>query len=293
MRDGEWVRVRSGAYIAGPTPSDRFAARDLAAMARVTALSRQLTTRFAFSHSSAALIWGLPSWDTETRAHITQPAETRGPDRDLVRHVRHLPADECTNVAGLPVTTLERTLVDCAMTVPPRWGLVLADAGLRAGAERAACQAICAGLAGRRGIVMARAVIELANDGAESPGESSTRFTFLRAGFPVPRTQIEVPTHLGVFWSDLGWPEWALLAEYDGRTKYGAAGTAVDAVVAEKRRQDAIEEAGRRVLRITSADLRNDAALVRRVLRFAPPGTAELLEPRRALTTRVKPVRPR
>src|SRR5665647_3975642 len=52
---------------------------------------------------------------------------------------------------------------------------------------------------------------------AESPGESSARSVLLRAGLPVPQTQVRVDTPLGTFWSDLGWPEWRLLAEYDGR----------------------------------------------------------------------------
>lgn len=153
------------------------------------------------------------------------------------------------------------------------------------GADRASCLELCAGLTGRRGVVAARAVLALADDGAESPGESSTRFVLLRAGFPVPQTQVAVATRIGTFWSDLGWPQWDLLAEYDGLRKYEASGRASDAVIAEKRRQDAIEEAGRRVLRVTGADLRDERALVRPVLRLAPPGTAALLTPRPALRT--------
>ena len=81
----------------------------------------------------------------------------------------------------------------------------------------------------------------------------------------------------------MGWPEWAVLLEYDGRTKYEATGRASDAVLKEKRRQDAIEETGRRVLRVVAADLRDPAALASRVLRAARlhPGP---LRPRRELT---------
>ena len=81
----------------------------------------------------------------------------------------------------------------------------------------------------------------------------------------------------------MGWPEWAVLLEYDGRTKYEATGRASDAVLKEKRRQDAIEETGRRVLRVVAADLRDPAALASRVLRAARLHAGPL-RPRRELT---------
>src|SRR5660397_192976 len=83
-----------------------------------------------------------------------------------------------------------------------------------------------------------------------------------------PETQIEIRTDLGVFWADMGWREWRLLAEYDGRAKYEANGSASEAVVQEKRRQEAIEACGWRVLRITKEDLRAPALLLRRIARL-------------------------
>ena len=84
-------------------------------------------------------------------------------------------------------------------------------------------------MAGARGVRRARTVIELADDGAESPGETATRFVVLRAGLPVPRTQIEVTTRLGTFWADLGWEEWRVLVEYDGRLTLAVPGTSFTA----------------------------------------------------------------
>jgi very-short-patch-repair endonuclease len=209
-----------------------------------------------------------------------------GPRRDVVRHVRALPEGHATSLLGFTVTTLERTVVDCAMTLGPRAGLVIADAALRLGADRDECQGILATLGGHRGVVAARAVVDLADDGAESAGESTARFVLLRAGLPAPQTQVCVSTHLGTFWADLGWPAWRLLAEYDGRAKYEANGTASAAVIEEKRRQDAIEETGQRVLRITKEDVDRPERLVARVLRLAPSGIAGRLRPRAALMSR-------
>lgn len=84
-----------------------------------------------------------------------------------------------------------------------------------------------------------------------------------------PGIQVRVRTRIGVFRVDLGWPAERLALEFDGFVKYagGGAGSATEVVVAEKRRQDAIEEEGWRVLRITWTDLRSPAALAHRVAR--------------------------
>lgn len=118
VRDGTWTRVRRGAYLAGPEPTDPYARRERVELARLVALAARLTTDHVFSHASAARLWGLPTWAGDGRAHITQSSETRTTDPDLVRHLGRLAADERTTVAGLPVTTLERTLVDCATASP-------------------------------------------------------------------------------------------------------------------------------------------------------------------------------
>ena len=76
-------------------------------------------------------------------------------------------------------------------------------------------------------------------------------------------------------------PSWRVALEYDGRGKY--AGGAPDALVREKRRQDAITEAGWRLVRVTWADLRDPGGLVRRVLRAVPAGAVGALQPRRLL----------
>src|SRR5665648_739456 len=236
-------------------------------------------------HAPAALVWGLPLLATPDRTHVIGVSNPARNGTDIVRHVHELPAHHQTVHLGHPVTTLERTVVDCAMTMGPRASLVLADAALRVGVDRGDCARVLAGMQGRRGTPAARAILDLADDGAESPGESSARFVLLRAGLPVPQTQVRVHTHLGTFWSDLGWPEWRLLAEYDGRAKYEANGSASEAVIQEKRRQSAVEEADWRMLRITKEDVAQPATLVRRVKCAAPDGAVGRLRPRAALMT--------
>ncbi|MET0787778.1 MAG: hypothetical protein ABWY33_00930 [Cellulomonas sp.] len=253
------------------------------ALARIAGIHRRQQAPHWFSHESAALLWGLPLWKVPTTTHLLREHRASAHADPLVTHHVGLPvARDCTVLHGIPVTSLERTLVDCASTLPPLQGLVVADAALRVGADRTAVDRLIAGRAGRRGSSRARAVVELSDDGAESPGESATRFVVLRDGFDVPRTQIPVETRIGTFWADLGWEEWKVVLEYDGRTKYAERET--ERFMLEKRRHDAVVESGHRVLRVTKEDLAGDA-LTRRILQLAPPEAAARLRPRRELMT--------
>ncbi|WP_147572618.1 hypothetical protein [Cellulomonas massiliensis] len=263
LRDGTWVRVLRGAYA---RPADVDAPRDLH-LARALAVHRRMRSAHAFSHETAALLWELPLWRVPSDVHLRH-AVRQGPrtDPSVTRHHGLPSPSETTRRLGLPVTSLALTVVDCARTLRPLDALVVADAALAAGLVRADALALVDEVGRGRGSARARAVVGLADAGAQSPGESATRWVVLRAGLPAPETQVRVTTRLGTFWADLGWTDARLLLEYDGRVKYADP----EVLVAEKRRHDAIVEAGWTVLRVTKEDLRDGAALVRRVLARMP-----------------------
>lgn len=231
------------------------------------ALTRQLRTQHWFSHTTAALLWECDLLHIPPVTHLIQghrPGSRR--DDAVVRHFTELPAAHRSLRAGLPVTSLERTVVDCLTLLPPADGIVLADAALRRGAHRGTVGAQIECRAGSRGIAVARAVWARAHGGAESPGESLLRWIVLDAGLPVPEVQHVIVTRLGTFRVDLAWPRWRLVLEFDGRVKYdGTYGGGPAALWAEKRRQDALTEAGWYVLRVTWAELRRPEQLARRI----------------------------
>jgi len=283
VRSGEWLRVRAGAFVetAELEADPHLRARQLL-LARIAAVVAQSGPTTVVSHASAAALWGLPLDRLPEWVEVVKPVRRAGcAAPDVVRRVRATHPTEVVERRGLPTTSLARTVVDCARTLGSRGALVIADAALAAGLSRRECSALLAGLTGARGIRVARQVMALADEGAESAGESLLRWAVLAAGFPPPETQIAVDTHLGRFWADVGWPEWRLVAEYDGAGKYEDAPG--DVVRAEKRRQDAITEEGWRVVRVTSADLRDPWALARRFLRLVPREVAVRLSPRQAL----------
>lgn len=273
VRSGEWERVARGALTTHIAEEDIYARRRRLVLARILALTRMSTADLWVSHTSAALLWGLPAPVQPGRLHVTQrvrPSTTAARSTGIVRHILHLPDHHLTTCQGIAVTTPARTVIDSARLLPMSQSLAIVDAALNRGVARLEVESVLGDLGSRPGVARAREVLLFTDDGAESPGETATRLVLLRGGLPRPETQIEVPTRLGYFWADLGWRKWRLLLEYDGRPKYADQGP--EALIREKRRHDAIVEAGFRLLRVTKEDLRHPDELIRRVLAHAPRG---------------------
>jgi hypothetical protein len=279
VRSGDLVAVRRGAFVRIPDlPMDPYERDRVVHLARLVATSRQLGPGVVLSHTSAALLWGLPRVGGSA-PHVTQATRPSGcVARDVVRHVHRLTNAEITHVAGLRTTTLRRTALDCATACRGTDAVVLLDAALRAGATREGLEDALAGWRGRRGVRQARELLELADDGAESAGESLARAAVLAIGLPRPETQVEVSTAEGTVWGDLGWEEWHLLLEYDGTGKYRGGGH--EALLREKRREDLIRECGWRVVRLGAADLRDPHRMLARLARHVPDAALRALSPR-------------
>ncbi|MFI2366379.1 hypothetical protein [Promicromonospora sp. NPDC019610] len=283
LRTNRAERIRRGAY-RRPQPStgDRFRDADDQALARTRAVAAQLRQAWV-SHESAALLHGLRLWQLPDRVHVVQKyrASSASAD-DIARHRLDLAEDERTVLDGVATTTLERTVVDCCVTLHPLLALVIADHALALGMDRAAALAVLDARRDPRGRRRARLVLELADPGAESVWETWLRYIVVRAGLPRPTTQLQVRTPHGDCRADLGWAELRLLAEFDGRVKYtrGALGPGHDADRAlfdEKRREDHLREEGWGVVRVTSSDTPDQAE--HRILRRLPRDLREALTP--------------
>lgn len=271
LRDrGTLERVRRGAYVERVPSLGPARDRRRLALARIRAVHSQLAVEHWFSHESAALLWGCDLVGLTGLVHVVQGTRPHSRAADpVVRHFGRLPLADRGVVDGFPVTGLARTVVDCASTLAGGSGLVVADSALRRGLDPADLDAALRARAGSRGITRAREVVAMADGRAESPGETLTRWALLSSGLPGAVPQVEVRTRRGLFRLDLGWPGSRVGLEFDGFVKYSGAfgSTAAEAVFAEKQRQDAIEDEGWRVLRVTWGDLRDTDAVVSRVRR--------------------------
>ncbi|MBM7503284.1 hypothetical protein ACFPER_07360 [Agromyces aurantiacus] len=118
------------------------------------------------------------------------------------------------------------------------------------------------------------AVLELVADGAQTPLESVSRLVMLEAGFSAP--QLQVPLRLPELGTtahlDFGWRELGIAAEADGRGKYrSGGGDGVEAVIAEKDRENAIRRQVVAFDRWDWADAIAKTPLVRRLDRLGVP----------------------
>jgi hypothetical protein len=203
--------------------------------------------------------------------HVTRDGLTGGHRRRTLHvHVRPLGADEITTVDGTAATAVARTLADVARDEPFEAAVAIVDTALRRHlVPREALERALDEAAGRRGVRAARRAISFADPGAESVGESRSRVLLDRARLPKPVLQWEVPGRPQLGRCDFGWPELRTVGEFDGRIKYGRllrpGQSPGDAVFAEKRREDAIRDAGFRVVRWVWDDLDDFAEVVERL----------------------------
>jgi predicted transcriptional regulator of viral defense system len=260
LRDGELTRLRPGVYLPGPEPDDRDARHRLA----VHAAFIDLADGAVASHGSAAVLHGLPTWGVPLERVQVTKVRAYGGRRQQRTHVRvcRLDPDEVTVVDGIPVTTIERTVVDLARSLPFEPAVALGDAALAA--HLAAADGLVEALrrsAHRPGCIRARRVIAFLDGRSESVGESRSRVAIREAGLPAPVPQWEVRDARGRLLgrTDFGWPEWLVVGEFDGRIKYGRllrpGLDAAEIVYREKLREDELRAEGLTVVRWNWADL--------------------------------------
>lgn len=250
-RDGDWERVRRGAYVRGHDLDERR--RHLYLIAATVPGVRDGSV---VSHASAGILHGLPVPRQQLdRVWMTRAVGGHG-RRGSVLHLRHcrISPDEVTDIGGLPVTTLERTAIDLARTARLEWGVIACDAALAQGLDRYRLLEAAARARGWPGARRAARAATFADASAQSPLESVSRLQLDRLGFPAPRCQF--PVVLGgrvVATSDFGWEDPGLVGECDGRFKYGEllepGERPEDAVMREKRREERIRAAGYWIVR--------------------------------------------
>jgi hypothetical protein len=270
LTDGRLIRVAPGLVGVAPPAEPAWRRHEALHLLRVRATLARVTTAFWFSHETAALLWGCWVWRLGTDVHLTQLSTPPPPVRGLLplrRHTGALPETDRAHVDGLPVTTPTRTALDCACAMTPERALGVVDSALRAGADLATLTARAEQEVGRRGIRRARRVIAMADARSDSVGESRTRWQLAAAGLPAPELDVAVETFLGTRWVDLGWPDLQVGIEFDGAIKYsgGEYGDPRRRLLEEKRRHDALVEAGWILVRVTWADLAHPERLVARV----------------------------
>ena len=268
-----WTRIRNGAYALTSTWVDLDDVERHRRRAR--AVLRAHGDAVALSRVSGLLMRdGCDVWGVDLgRVHVTRRDGRSGSvERDVVHHQGRITDDDIEIVDGLLVMKEARCVVETIASARLEPGLVVADSALHTGrVVKAELEMLSAGMRRHQGSRRLTLVLRLADKRAESVGESRSRYAFWSQGLPRPEMQYAVYDADGVLIgsTDLAWPAYRLLFEFDGRIKYGRllkpGQTPGDAVFAEKKREDALRRAtGFAVERATWVDLSTPALLARR-----------------------------
>lgn len=248
LREGLLVPLHAGVYAVG------HAALRVEAFWFAAILACGAGT--VLSHRSAAELWGLG----HVRGRVVDVTAPRARRRraGIVAHQNALDAADVTAARGIPVTTVERTLLDLAGVLSTDDLARTVEQAIRLRRyDRARLDQAMARARGRRELRPLRAVLDdLDPVRARSRFELEVRALSLveRAGLPMPRVNEDVEGHE----VDFHWPRARLVVELDSRTWH----TDPTAFEADRRRDADLQAAGWRVVRITWRQLSDDPAWV-------------------------------
>jgi hypothetical protein len=272
-RDGVLTRVRHGAFTAKAVwdASDDLERHRL----RSAAVLRSHGPVVALSHTSAAVEHGLRLWEPDlTRVHVTRldgdPGRTT---HDVVYHEGRWTPDDIVQFDDRLVMGAGRCALETATLHNLEQGVVVLDSALDLGL---ATMSELSDLTRRMDqwpfTSRLQIVMRLVRPGAQSVGESRSRYLCWSQHLPSPELQFEVYDGAGnlVGVTDFAWPDYRLLGEFDGKVKYGRylrpGEDPGDAVFREKGREDALREVtGWLVIRLIWADLYRPAATAARI----------------------------
>jgi hypothetical protein len=279
-RRGELTHLRRGAY-ASMAGTDLTREDNHRRLVRATA--PQLLDGSVISHGSAAVLHRLPVWAAAIElVHVTRSRRGHGKRRNLV-HAHCAPLDEAdvVFVDRIAVTSIARTVLDLARTLPMDQAVALGDHALRHGLSPNVLTAGLVRMERWPGVRQARRAVDFLDPRSESVGESVSRVRLHLDGLPAPELQQDIVGSNGeiVARVDFLWSEQRTVGEFDGKVKYTRLlqpGQSAEAVVFdEKVREDLIRDCDLQVARWISRDLYRPGVIRDRVLRAFARGTLE------------------
>lgn len=216
------------------------------------------------SHLSAARWWGL-DLGGDRKIHVSTRTTTVTDLRGIRLHRRQAPI-ATRMVSGLPVTSPERTFVDCA---GPRhrlsfiWLVALADSLVHEGHTSLADLTAYCWSRHLHGVRRARHALTLAREGAESAMETLVRLMLVFARLPEPECNVTLFRDDGKWLGrvDLVYRAHKVAVEYDGRWHERSA----EQRTTDRDKRERLEADGWLVIVVYDTDVRHPRAVVSRV----------------------------
>ena len=187
---------------------------------RCLAWARVLPPAAAFGGVTAAVLAGAPLAEPSRPTVLVPPGVVVPARRELVTLVRTLAPADVRVRDGIRVTSGAQTFLDLAAVLSPQDLVAVGDALYRGQHLDADGLQERLSRAGRvRGVVRARECAPLLTPLAQSQPESLLRYWLLSSDLPAPTPQVPVTDRWGreVAHGDLGYSDWRVLIEYEGR----------------------------------------------------------------------------
>lgn len=273
VNDGVLLRLRRGAYVRrGYWDSIKPWNQDLL---RILAHFESTAGGARYSHISAARLHGCDVWKVGPLVHVTtQYANSlASAGNDVRTHRLPLAEHELATVRTsdgreILTTSLERTVLDCARILPLEHAAVIGDHALRKGATVEMMRKLLEDSPTKRGSRRAADVLDTLDGRSESAGETRTRLLLRSWGLEGFTPQVNISTRRGLFRADFADPEARVIIEFDGRTKYTDYKAADEVLLAERWRENALQELGWAVFRVEWSQLDRPAELRKRLFAF-------------------------
>jgi hypothetical protein len=260
LHGGQWLEVHPGVYYLNVTPRTWITDVGAAAMAA--------GPDAVASHRTAAVLWGLEGVFGGV-IELTVPISNGPIPAEIIVHRSRRPPPGET-VDGLPVTTVERTILDLAALMPDRALEKVAESALRRHLTSLAELAEILKTNGGRGVKgtrrMRRVVMAVDRDITGSPAEFDVHELIRSAPVPPPILQlrIDLPNGQKAF-PDFSWPRKRRIVEVDGFEAHSTP----EQLQHDLNRQNMLLELGWEIRRFTARDVRLDPDRIRaEIVRF-------------------------
>jgi very-short-patch-repair endonuclease len=199
------------------------------------------------SHLSALDLWDLMDVAAGGPVHITMSGKGRPPARGIIFHrTLHLSPEECSEVDDIPVTSIERTLVDVAgMLGSHELSQIIATIERRSLLPEKNLRTLADRYVRRPGVRSIREVLAAEREPAFTRSEAERRCLGLirTARLPQPRVNVR----LEQYELDLYWPEERVAVEVDGFAFHGSRSS----FEADRRKDGYLRSRGVEVVRLT------------------------------------------
>jgi hypothetical protein len=261
LRAGRLHRLHPGVYAVG----HRLVSREGRGMAAVLACGAGAV----LSHRSAAALWRIASFSGAVEVTTPRDVRSRGAIR---RHCARLPPDEVTAFDGIPVTSVHRTIFDCAgLSSVDRLEAAMREAEYRRLWDRLSLPTLLARHPGHRGNANLRLCLErLGKTAGFTRSDLEELFLPLLDRFGLPRPHLNARLQVGGEWIEVDciWRKRRLAVELDSRSAHETR----SAFEADRDRDRRLQTAGWRVVRITWRQLHDEperiASDLRRLINY-------------------------